>query len=79
MTRKQILTKIRELQKQVIDLTNKRIGHILSSGAIDITAYDDNYRLPKILLTDALSCMALYSFRPLNDEDVKTLENIKHF
>ena len=50
MTEKQFLEKVIEMLPQVNNLILEKAKKVFSSGAIEPSLYEDNYRLPKIFL-----------------------------
>lgn len=78
MTYEEFWAKYIELKNGVDDFLRDRAIHILKSGAIDLAGWGDDYRLPKVVLTNALrECAAQYA--PHSKEGRETLENMKHF
>jgi len=60
------------------DFLKKKAQDILNSGAIDIEDYDNDYRLPKLVLCATLKD-ARWQYEPFNEPDKKTIKNLEHF
>lgn len=75
MTEKQFKAKFRELAKNVSDHAEKKAMQLIRSGAIDLDDYENNYRLPKLVLKAAFND-AVAGYRPLNDNDRETAKNL---
>ena len=75
-----------DIAKEALSFLKKEGQRLVSSGAIELKDYEDNYLLPKIILVVALeNCINQFSFNP---ESVKRLhgqkvldeiENLRHF
>lgn len=80
MTKEQFTARYQELLNNCdfMEFFNKYAKDILSSGAIDLDRYEDNYRLPKMVLCVALKA-ASWQYTPLNESDKKTVRNLEHF
>jgi len=77
-TKHDVLTKIGELLVQHEAQVRETAEKLLRTGAVDVADYEDDYRLPKIILTAALAdCSTMY--RPLHDEDRQTVNNLRNF
>ena len=55
-----------------------RIEKLLDCGGIDKADYDNDFRLPKILLYAALDDLK-HQRRPLSNDDYKAAYNLSHF
>jgi hypothetical protein len=80
MTREQFTAKFQELldSPDFMGFINKKAKDILSSGAIDLEDYENDYRLPKIVLCAVLHDM-VWQYEPFNDKDKRTVKNLEHF
>ena len=79
MTREQFLAHYQEMAGNgLLEFLNKKASDILNSGAIDIEDYQDDYRLPKLVLCAALKD-ARWQYEPFNDVDKKTVKNLERF
>lgn len=77
-TLEQILGRIDELFLDVYPSLQKELKQLIRSGAVDLESADDNFRLPKILLSAALLRVAA-QYEPLNPDDKKLMRNLKFF
>lgn len=58
-TKKQVMKKIRSMMKDVRAEILKRSGMILDSGMVDIEAAEDDFYLPKNVMTAAMRTASL--------------------
>ena len=74
------LSNIKEMiEKDGIEFIMKESKRLLDSGAIDKDKFvDDEFALPKIVLTVVLESLA-DQYRPRHDEYKEDVENLKHF
>lgn len=77
-TKEQTLVRIGELLEQHRAACLESAEKLLRSGAIDWQTYEDNFRLPKILLTACLQDHAR-DFAPLNANDREAVANLQCF
>jgi hypothetical protein len=78
MTDKQIKSKVKELVKTLAaDIEHEAIA-LSRTGAVDASEFDDDYRLPKILVTAAVESRK-NGFRPLCTDDRKHVANLARF
>jgi hypothetical protein len=82
MTRDQLNKRVDEL---LIELNIKeeimnRINKVINQGAIDLEAYENDFRLPKTLMHCALESLA-WQYKPLTWDKMsqKEVKNIKIF
>ena len=78
MTKEQFLTKIDEMSDTTAKAIREKARKILKTGAFEINEYEDDYRLPKIVMCALCEKMA-FQWRPLTESDRKELKNLKHF
>lgn len=78
MTRTQYRKKCKQLKKNAMQLIDTGIEKALKSGSIDLADYEDNYILPKIVLS-AIGHEIAYQFAPHSKEDKKAVENLRLF
>ena len=78
MTKKQLIKKMNELKKENTSYINERIETALKSGALDLTAYEDDYRLAKTLMCAICRDLA-YEWQPYDKELKKEVKNLQHF
>lgn len=69
--------KIKSMMPDLINGVIKDCNHLFFSGAIDTEKYDDNYLLPKIILTVALENQK-FQYAPLSDMGKKEVKNLMH-
>jgi hypothetical protein len=77
-TREQIMAKIDDLLADARTAVHKEAQLLLTSGAVDIDEAEDDYRLPKLLYSAALTRLA-DSYAPLNAADRQLLKNLSFF
>ena len=79
-TKEQCLEKVAEMAAHVSKHIRKKAVQLLNSGAIEPGEYEDNYRLPKIILVACLEHEA-YQWGPLdgNKADKRAIVNLRHF
>lgn len=53
-TKKDVIEKTDERINDICEHMKADIKHLLNSGAVDIDSYEDNWLLPKILVTAAM-------------------------
>ena len=75
MTKKQCMQKVRELAQTMRQDLIEEAERLFDSGAIEKKEYDDDYRLPKILITAAIKRRG-DGFSPLADEGKAELKNL---
>ena len=73
--KKEIERKTRQLIRESAQRMRKNIARAFNSGAIDITAYGDDYELPKIIL-GALLREEAFQYKMHTDEGRKAVENL---
>ena len=78
MTKRQCMRKVRELARKTRQDLIDESWRLLNSGAIDLTKYDDNYALPKVLMTVACE-KAAWSWKPLYQDYKAELNNLRKF
>lgn len=76
MEHKSVLTKIEEMLENDKADALSRAEKALTSGALDLDSYEDNYLLPKIILSAIYSELA-YQRRPHSKCDQETIDNLK--
>jgi hypothetical protein len=82
MTREEFDLKLDSLLEDV-DFKSEmkeRINKVFSQGAVDLSSYEDNFRLPKAMLFCAIESFA-WQYKPLDwdKELAKEIKNIKYF
>lgn len=78
MTQEQLEQKYNELIEQAVEDLKGSLHKIIQSGAVDIQEYDDDYRLPKLIIC-AASRRLYDQFRPLSKELTKESYNMYLF
>ena len=78
MTKTQFTKRLKEMTRNTKRLTEEECIRLFESGAINTGDYEDNYLLPKIILTVALENIA-WQFKPLNPQDNREVANLRHF
>jgi hypothetical protein len=78
MTQKQALKKIKELLKDIKPFILTESERLLKSGVIDTKTYQDNYLLPKIILTVALK-NASFQYAPFHPDHKREVLNLSNF
>ena len=73
--KKAIDKKTRELIRESAQRMRQNIKRAFNCGAIDITAYGDDYELPKIIL-GALLREEAFQYKMHTDEGKKAVENL---
>ena len=76
MTENQFLDKTDELSDKTASDMREKARKLLKSGAIDLSNWENDYRLPKIVTT-ALCKEAAYQWQPLTRADRKEVSNIE--
>ncbi len=78
MTKKQALTKIKEMAKDHNKSLLKECERLLNCGGVDVEGSDNTYRIPKIILHVALLNEA-WLYKPLSDKSTKQVNKLKKF
>ena len=58
ITKAQVKEKVMGMVKDLPSFFSKKVDKILSSGAVDLESYDDNFMLPKIIMVAIASELA---------------------
>jgi hypothetical protein len=77
-TKEQCLEKVKEMAAQVRDHLIMRTEQLFKSGAINPPDFEDDYQLPKILLTAALEWEA-DQWRPFDKKMRAKVKNLSYF
>lgn len=78
MTEEQYYAKSEEIKQDAIRIIDERIKKALSSGAIDLSKWEDNYCLPKIVMS-AIGREIETQFSPFQKSYVKEVNSIYKF
>ncbi len=78
MTKNQCMKRIKSSQKDIRSYILKETERLLNSGGVNLDDYEDEFLLPKVLLTVACkSLVAQYS--PYSDRGKADVKNLAHF
>jgi hypothetical protein len=75
MTEEQLQNKVNELAYTIHGDIIKGVYKLVRSGAIDMTKYEDNYRLPKNYVSAMCSWLA-NQYKAYDKKDQKEIKNI---
>ena len=78
MTEEQVLEKIESMLPEVMELIKRKTEKALSSGAINLDDFEDNYLLPKMILS-AIGKEIEFSYRPPQSKHQKYVNNLWKF
>ena len=78
MKQAQFKEKIDEMMVDLIEGIKKNCDKLYACGGIDPESYEDNYLLPKIILTVAIENQA-HQYMPLNHQGKKAVRNLRYF
>jgi hypothetical protein len=78
MTKTQFKKKIASMKQEINQYIDKETLRLFDSGAIDTTIYEDDYTLPKIVISTALKNLSFQYF-PLTSAGKKEALNLEHF
>lgn len=76
MTKAQILAKVNEMKPDILELIDNRVEKALASGTLNIEDYEDNFILPKIIVS-AIGSEIEFQYRPYSKEHIRTRNNLK--
>lgn len=77
-TRQQVKQKVQELQRDLATSINDRVERLLCSGAIDLEAFDDDFRVAKVVYRQVLMEIA-EEYRPFSVDLQELAKNLKNF
>lgn len=69
---------IARMMPELIEGIEKECDKLYACGGVDPESYEDNYLLPKIILTVAIENQ-VHQYMPLNEADKKVVRNLRHF
>ena len=80
----EVRIKVDKMLFDVCSSVHKRVEHLLNSGALNMEDWEDNFLLPKALLSDALHEVAANYDHTGNDslyskEQKAQIKNLRHF
>ena len=78
MTKTQFRKKMNELKRQNTEYINGRIEKALNSGAVDLSSYEDDFRLPKTVMC-AICYDLAYNWEPFDKALKKEVKNLRCF
>lgn len=78
MKKNQVIAKYRRMKKELHAGIDKEVERLLNSGGIDPEKFENNFRLPKILLCAALHHQ-VFQYQPNTKEDRSDVTNLTHF
>jgi len=83
MNRQDAISKTNEMidcQDGAIDFIKKEVERLLSVGAVDLDDYENNYKLPKVILITALRNCASQYLPPKDNKPLhKEIKNLSHY
>ena len=77
MTKSQLRKKVNELISQSAKAQRDNIDKVLKSGAVNLSDFEDNYLLPKIVIS-ALLTEEIHQYKPFSNQKthLKAVNNI---
>jgi len=78
VTREQVLEKIACLEVKAHAAIVQRVTHLLNAGAANLSDFDNNYALPKVLYAEALRDLS-ESYAPTRRDLCDLARNLRNF
>lgn len=78
MKKSELLSKVRELNKSFSEELEKELDKILEAGCLDLTKYENNFILPKIVFSAILKSES-FEFAPMIKEYQQEFKNVSKF
>lgn len=78
MEKLELLSKVRELNKSFSEDLEKELDKILESGCLDLTKYENDFTLPKIVFSAILKGES-FQFAPMIKEYQQEIKNVSKF
>lgn len=78
MEKSELLSKVRELNESFSEDLEKELDKILKSGCLDLTKYENNFILPKIVFSAILKSES-FQFAPMIKEYQQEIKNVSKF
>lgn len=78
MTKQQAIKKFKEMLPELKEAMIKDCEKLLDCGGVNLPDYEDNYLLPKILMTAILE-RQIWQYRPHTKEAKEVSKNLLHF
>ena len=79
MTKNQARKKTRELIRNYSELMREKLERALTCGALNLDSYEDNYKLPRIILSALLEDAKERNYNYLSIKDKKESKNLNYF
>lgn len=78
MEKLELLSKVRELNKSFSEGLEKELDKILESGCLDLSKYENDFILPKIVFSAILKSES-FQFAPMSKEYQQEIKNVSKF
>lgn len=78
MEKLELLSKVRELNKSFSEELEKELDKILEAGCLDLTKYENDFILPKIVFSAILKNKS-FQFAPMSKEYQQEIKNVSKF
>ncbi len=78
MEKLDLLLKVRELNKSFSEELEKELDKILEAGCLDLTKYENDFILPKIIFSAILKNES-FQFAPMSKEYQQEIKNVSKF
>ena len=78
MEKKELLEKVRELNNVFSEDLDKKLEKMLESGCVDLSKYDNDFTLPKIIFSAILKSES-FQFAPMTKEYQQEIMNVSKF
>jgi hypothetical protein len=78
MEKLELLLKVRELNNVFSEELEKELEKILESGCVDLSKYDNDFILPKIIFSAILKSES-FQFAPMSKEYQQEIKNVSKF
>ena len=78
MNKSEFKCKVDSMIPDLTEAIRKECDRLFDCGAIDTGQYEDNYSLPKIIITVAIENQ-IHKYSPFTDAAKKEVKNLKHF
>lgn len=78
MKKSELILKVRALNKAFTDNLENELNKILESGCLDLTKYENDFILPKIVFSAILKSES-FQFTPMSKEYHQEIKNVSKF
>ena len=78
MEKLELLSKVRELNKSFSEYLETVLDNILESGCLDLSKYENDFILPKIVFSAILKSES-FQFAPMSKEYQQEIKNVSKF